>query len=52
LYAFLISPMRTTFSAHLIFPYVTFRNKMIFYGGVIAPRPTPNLEDHSLSAVS
>jgi hypothetical protein len=29
-----------------------FRNKTIFYGEVLStPRPTPKLEDHSLSAV-
>jgi hypothetical protein len=30
---------------------VTFRNKLIFYGEMLAPRPTPNLEDHPLSDV-
>jgi hypothetical protein len=31
---------------------MTFRNKLIFYGeGLIAPRPTPKLEDHPLSAI-
>jgi hypothetical protein len=31
--------------------WVTFRNKNIFYGEeFLAPRPTPNLEDHSLLA--
>jgi hypothetical protein len=29
-----------------------FRNKLIFYGEeLLAPRPTPKLEDHPLSAV-
>jgi hypothetical protein len=29
-----------------------FRNKVIFYGEeLLAPRPTPKLEDHPLSAV-
>jgi hypothetical protein len=33
-------------------PCVTFRNKLSFYGeGLLAPRPTPNLEDRPLSAV-
>jgi hypothetical protein len=31
---------------------VVFRNKFIFYGvELLAPRPTPKLEDHTLSAV-
>jgi hypothetical protein len=31
---------------------VTFRNKLIFYGEeLLAPHPTPKLEDHPLSAV-
>jgi hypothetical protein len=31
---------------------VYFRNRLIFYGeSLLAPRPTPKLEDHSLSAV-
>jgi hypothetical protein len=31
---------------------VNFRNKIIFYGEeLLAPRPTPKLEDHLLSAV-
>jgi hypothetical protein len=31
---------------------VNFRNKLIFYGEeLLAPRPTPKLEDHPLSAV-
>jgi hypothetical protein len=32
---------------------VNFRNKIIFFlrWGVVTPRPTPKLEDHSLSAV-
>jgi hypothetical protein len=31
---------------------VIFRNKLIFYGeALLAPRPTPKLEDHPLSAV-
>jgi hypothetical protein len=31
---------------------VTFRNKFIFEGEeLVAPRPTPKLEDHPLSAV-
>jgi hypothetical protein len=31
---------------------VNFRNKIIFYGEeLLAPRPTPKLEDHPLSAV-
>jgi hypothetical protein len=30
-------------------PFVTFRNKLIFYGErLLAPRPTPKLEDHLL----
>jgi hypothetical protein len=28
-----------------------FRNKTRFYGEELAPRPTPKLEDHTLSAV-
>jgi hypothetical protein len=29
-----------------------FRNRFIFYGeGLLAPRPTPKLEDHPLSSV-
>jgi hypothetical protein len=28
-----------------------FRNKLIFYGELLPPRPTPKLEDHPLSAV-
>jgi hypothetical protein len=32
--------------------FETFLNKLIFYGeGLLAPRPTPKLEDHPLSAV-
>jgi hypothetical protein len=32
--------------------YLVFRNKLIFYGEkLLAPRPTPKLEDHPLSAV-
>jgi hypothetical protein len=32
--------------------FVTFRNIKNFYGeGLLAPRPTPKLEDHPLSAV-
>jgi hypothetical protein len=32
--------------------FVIFRNKLIFYGQeFLAPRPTPKLEDHPLSAV-
>jgi hypothetical protein len=31
---------------------VTIRNKLVFYGEkLLAPRPTPKLEDHLLSAV-
>jgi hypothetical protein len=31
---------------------INFRNKLIFYGEeLLAPLPTPKLEDHSLSAV-
>jgi hypothetical protein len=31
---------------------MNFRNKLIFYGEeLLAPRPTPKLEDHPLSAV-
>jgi hypothetical protein len=31
---------------------IVFRNMVIFYGEeLLAPRPTPNLEDHLLSAV-
>jgi hypothetical protein len=31
---------------------VVFRNKLIFYGEeLLAPRPTPKLEDHPMSAV-
>jgi hypothetical protein len=37
-------------STHLHF--VIFCNKLIFYGEeLLAPRPTPKLEDHPLSAV-
>jgi len=33
-------------------PCVKFRNKPLFCGKeLLAPRPTPELEDHSLSAV-
>jgi hypothetical protein len=29
-----------------------FRNEFVFYGeGLLAPRPTPKLEDHPLSSV-
>jgi hypothetical protein len=32
--------------------FVTFRNKLIFNGEeLLAPRPTPKLEDHPLSSV-
>jgi hypothetical protein len=32
--------------------FVTFRSKLIFYGEeLLAPRPTPKMEDHPLSAV-
>jgi hypothetical protein len=31
---------------------MNFRNRLIFYGGeLLAPRPTPKLEHHPLSAV-
>jgi hypothetical protein len=33
-------------------PCITFRNKLFFNGEeLLAPRPTPRLEDHTLSAV-
>jgi hypothetical protein len=32
-------------------PFVTFRNKFIFYSELLAQRPTPKLEGHPLSAV-
>jgi hypothetical protein len=33
-------------------PFVTFHNKLIFYGEeLLVPRPTPKLQDHPLSAV-
>jgi hypothetical protein len=33
-------------------PCITFRNRLSFYAWeLLAPRPTPNLEDHPLSAV-
>jgi hypothetical protein len=33
--------------------FETFRNKLLFYGeGLLAPRPTPKLEDHPLVAVN
>jgi hypothetical protein len=32
-------------------PFVALRNKLIFYDELLAPRPTPKLEGHSLSAV-
>jgi hypothetical protein len=32
--------------------YLTFRIQLVFYGEVSSPCPTPNLEDHTLSAVS
>jgi hypothetical protein len=33
-------------------PYVTFRNKLDFYGEeLLAPLPTPNLKDRPLSAL-
>jgi hypothetical protein len=31
-------------------PFETFRNKLIFYGELLAPRLSPKLEDHPLSA--
>jgi hypothetical protein len=31
--------------------FVTFRNKHIFYGELLAPRPNPKQEDRHLSAV-
>jgi hypothetical protein len=30
---------------------MNFRNKLIFYGELLAPHPTPKLENHPLSAV-
>jgi hypothetical protein len=30
--------------------FVTFRKKLIFYGGELSSRPTPKMEDHPLSA--
>jgi hypothetical protein len=34
-------------------PFVTFRNTLIFYGEeLLAPLPTPKLDDRPLSAVS
>jgi hypothetical protein len=39
-------------SSPIRMPYVTFRNKLAFYGEeLLAPRPTPKLENHPLSAV-
>jgi hypothetical protein len=36
----------------IIIIIVNFRNKIIFYGEeLLAPRPTPKLEDHPLSLV-
>jgi hypothetical protein len=36
------------FSFH---PFVTFRNKMVFYGEeLLAPCPSPKLDDHHLSS--
>jgi hypothetical protein len=32
-------------------PFVPFCNKTIFHGELLAPRPTPKLDDHPLSAV-
>jgi hypothetical protein len=38
--------------SHSIFKFLTFRNKLIFYGEeLLAPSPTNQLEDHLLSAV-
>jgi hypothetical protein len=31
---------------------MNFRNKFIFYGELLAPRQTPKVKDHPLSAVS
>jgi hypothetical protein len=31
--------------------FITQRNKIIFYGELLAPRSNPNSEDHLLSAV-
>jgi len=33
-------------------PCVTFLKKLSFYGELFAPRTTPKLEDHSLSAAN
>jgi len=30
---------------------VTFHNKMVLYGELLAPRPTPKMDDHPLLAV-
>jgi hypothetical protein len=41
---------KTKFHTHTL--HVRFRNKLVFYGEeLLAPRPTPKLEDHLLSAV-
>jgi hypothetical protein len=40
------------FSTTVLLHIVTLRNKLIFYGEELsAPRPTPKLEGHPLSAV-
>jgi hypothetical protein len=52
LHAFLFSPIRATCPAPGPRLCECFRNKLIFYGEeFLAPRPTPKLEDHSLSVV-
>jgi hypothetical protein len=33
-------------------PYVTFRNKLLCYDELLAPRPAPELEDNPFSVVS
>jgi hypothetical protein len=43
---------RTKSHVHFPRPFVTLRNKLIFYGEeLLAPLPTPKLEDYHLSAV-
>jgi len=43
---------RANRSPQILRPSVTFRNKLAFYGDeLLAPRPTPNVEDYPLSTV-
>jgi hypothetical protein len=52
MYAFLISRMRVTCPANLIFPVQHFVISFFFYNEeLFAPRPTLKLHDHPFSAV-